>query len=57
MTFNPKKSELLHFTRGKAATDKVYLLGPREEGLVLVLSARFLGVWLNSKLSFKVYGK
>jgi len=57
MTFNPKKSELLYFTRGKAVTDKVYLLGLREEGLVPVLSARFLGVWLDSKLSFKAYGK
>ena len=57
MTFNPKKSELLHFTRGKAATDKVYLLRPREEGLIPVPSVRFLKVWLNSKLSFKVYGK
>jgi hypothetical protein len=58
MTYNPKKSELLHFTRKRTQPKtKVHLLGPREGGLAPVTSARFLGVWLDSKLSFQDHGK
>jgi hypothetical protein len=53
MVFAPEKSELLHFSRAHAERTLPLRLGdlvvrPTKE-------ARFLGVWLNNKLSWKAY--
>ena len=43
--FNPSKSELIYFTRiRRIRTDILNILGEGNLGLVLVKSARFLGV-------------
>ena len=48
MQFEPAKSELMHFTRTRAAAQDTLLTG----GVTLrpVQEARFLGVWLHRKL-------
>lgn len=54
MQFEPAKSELLHFTRSRRPRSEVVrILGEGQPGLAPVESARFLGVWLDRKLSFK----
>lgn len=56
MTFSPAKSELLHFSRKKAAPtetvvlDEATTLQPRPH-------ARFLGIWLDRKLLFGEHTK
>jgi hypothetical protein len=55
MQFEPSKSELLHFTRAKAASKQRVRLGnaiiePTE-------SARFLGVWLDRRLKWTAHLK
>ena len=56
MEFNPSKSELIYFTRTRRMrTDILNILGEGNPGLVPVESARFLGVWLDRKLSFTKY--
>src|SRR5208282_574279 len=53
MVFEPSKSELIHFTKAHhTPTREVYLgLTPVKP----VDSARFLGVWIDRKLSWKAY--
>jgi len=53
MQFEPSKSELLHFTRARAAVQDPVRLGP--ELISPVESARFLGVWLDRKLRWKAH--
>jgi len=56
MEFNLSKSELIYFTRTRRMrTDTLNILGEGNPGLVPVESARFLGVWLDRKLSFTKY--
>jgi hypothetical protein len=59
MVFEPSKSELIHFTRGKPCEIPIHLeatpappfsLAPKTEG-------RFLGIWLDQKLSFTAHTK
>jgi hypothetical protein len=55
MEFAPEKSELLHFSRAHADCEL-----PLRLGAVTVrptTDARFLGVWLNNRLSWKSKGK
>ena len=51
MAFQPEKSELMHFTKGRAADVTPLRLGPAV--ITPVSSARFLGIWLNRKLNWK----
>jgi hypothetical protein len=54
MSFNPKKSELLHFTRTRRPrTETVAILGEGQPGLEPKEAARFLRVTLDRKLSYK----
>jgi hypothetical protein len=58
MQFEPTKSELIHFTRTRRPrSEEVNILGGERPGLAPVESARFLGVWLDRKLSFKAHRK
>ncbi|GAB1319515.1 hypothetical protein MFIFM68171_09725 [Madurella fahalii] len=58
MEFEPAKSELIHFTRARRPRSEVVrILGEGNPGLAPVESARFLGVWLDRKLSFKEHKK
>ena len=58
MKFNPDKSELIHFTRARRPrTERVAILGEGSPGLAPVDSARFLGVYLDRKLTFKAHLK
>jgi hypothetical protein len=53
MKFAPEKSELLHFSRAHADCELLLRLGA-----VMVrptADARFLGVWLNNRLSWKTH--
>ncbi|KAK8086417.1 hypothetical protein PG994_001391 [Apiospora phragmitis] len=49
--FEPKKSELIHFTRAREACTIQICLG--DTIVSPVTSARFLGVWLDRKLRWK----
>lgn len=54
MAFSPTKSELLHFTRARQApTDTVKL--EKDFELAPAESARFLGIWLDRKLTFQAH--
>jgi hypothetical protein len=58
MQFEPAKSELVHFTRTRRPRSEVVnILGGEQPGLAPVEAARFLGVWLDRKLSFKEHRK
>ena len=55
MEFNPAKSELIYFIRiRRLRTDQVHLV---DIAIIPTESIRFLGVWLNKKLNFKLYLK
>ena len=55
MQFEPEKSELIHFTRARTPpTDGVRLGGVR---LQPQASTRFLGVWLDRKLTWRAHGQ
>jgi hypothetical protein len=51
MEFAPEKNELLHFSSARAACELLLHL----ETVIIqpITDARFLGVWLNNKLSWK----
>jgi hypothetical protein len=49
ITFAPKKSELLHFSRSDAATTLLLRFGNTE--IQPFQKTRLLGIWLNHKLS------
>ena len=51
MEFEPKKSELMHFTRAREPCPLHVRLG--DTVVPPVTSARFLGVWLDRKLRWK----
>ena len=53
MQFQTKKSELMHFTRQRAAITLPVRLG--QTAIQPVSEARFLGVWLHRKLKWKVH--
>lgn len=53
--FEPSKSELLHFTRAHTAPTTAVRLGTAT--IQPVESARFLGVWLDRKLTWKAHLK
>jgi hypothetical protein len=53
MMFAPEKSELLHFSRARA--ECTLLLRVRDSAIQPATEARFLGVWLNNRLSWKAY--
>ena len=59
MAFEAEKSELIHFNKGRNQwSEAVNLALPRGEGTSQVKpkkSARFLGVWLDWKLSWKAH--
>jgi hypothetical protein len=64
MVFAPQKCELIHFNKGrKQWKNPVAFAYPGASGtnnsgysvVKLVESARFLGVWLDWKLSWKAY--
>lgn len=55
MQFEPSKSELLHFTRAHTAPTTAVRLGTTT--IRPVESARFLGVWLDRKLTWKAHLK
>ena len=63
MQFEPTKSELIHFTRGKPYETPLCLRSPESSEhsqpfpLVPVHSGRFLGIWLDRKLSFTTHTK
>ena len=53
MEFNLSKSKLIYFTKTRRIrTNILNILGKGNPGLVLVENTRFLGVWLDRKLSF-----
>ena len=56
MEFNLSKSELIYFTRIRRIRINILnILGKGNPGLILAESTRFLGVWLDRKLSFTKY--
>ena len=59
MAFGAEKSELIHFNKNrKQWQDPLSLALPEGEGISQVKpkkSARFLGVWLDWKLSWKAH--
>ncbi|KAJ5143086.1 uncharacterized protein N7515_001873 [Penicillium bovifimosum] len=58
MRFGPEKSELIHFTRTRLLrTEGVRILEEGRATLAPVEPARFLGVWLDRKFSFKYHVK
>jgi hypothetical protein len=63
MAFNAAKSELIHFNKGRTQWTKALCLagpGPSDQTsstITPVASARFLGVWLDWRLSWKAHGQ
>jgi len=65
MQFGPFKSELIHFTRGRLCQTPIRLRPPQPpnsppcEPVILApkKDARFLGVWIDSRLSFAAHIK
>ena len=63
MQFEPFKSELIHFTRGKPCQTPIQLRSPQPPNtpqlapfiLAPKKDARFLGIWIDSKLSFAAH--
>ena len=53
MVFEPSKSELIHFTKAHHTPTREVYLGPIP--IKPVDSARFLGIWIDRKLSWKAY--
>ena len=53
MIFEPDKSELIYFTKARAASSLRLDIGGAT--LTPIQSGRFLGVWLDRKLNFKAY--
>ena len=53
MVFEPSKSELIHFTKAHYTPTREVYLGPTP--VKPVDSARFLGIWIDRKLSWKAY--
>jgi hypothetical protein len=51
--FAPEKSELLHFSHAHADCELLLRLGAVI--VRLITNARFLGVWLNNRLSWKTH--
>ena len=61
MAFNAAKSELIHFNKGRTQWPRpLHLANPAGQGhstIKPVGSARFLGVFLDRKLSWKAHGQ
>src|SRR5438105_6108542 len=63
LQFEPPKSELVNFTRGKSCQTPIRLRppqppnSPQREPFTLApkKEARFLGIWIDSKLSFAAH--
>jgi hypothetical protein len=53
MEFAPEKSELLHFSRAHADYELPLRLGAVT--VRPITDARFLGIWLNNRLSWKAH--
>jgi hypothetical protein len=59
MGFNPAKSELIHFNKGRSNwAEALQLANPDGQGYIVVKpvsNARFLGVWLDWRLNWRAH--
>lgn len=53
VSFDPKKTEVMHFSRSKLRTTPAVRYGNVEKHPEVAL--RWLGLWLDSRLSFRIY--